>query len=122
LLAVELASIGWSEEEAARRAVAVGTFPFMANGRARCLGETDGGVKVLADARTDEIVGLRILGPRASDLIAEAALEVEFGASAGDVARAVRAHPTLPDAVKETALAVGKRVSTSDAPPGRCDR
>jgi len=109
--APELASVGWSEEEAARRgvAVAVGTFPFMANGRARCLGETDGGVKVLADARTDRIVGLHILGPRASDLIAEAALAVEFGASAEDVARAVHAHPTLPEAVKEAALAVGKR-------------
>ena len=109
--APELASVGWSEEEAARRgvAVAIGTFPFMANGRARCLGETDGGVKVLADARTDRIVGLHILGPRASDLIAEAALAVEFGASAEDVARAVHAHPTLPEAVKEAALAVGKR-------------
>src|SRR5205823_479835 len=69
----ELASVGLSEEEAAARglAVAVGTFPFVANGRARCLNETDGGVKVLADARTDRIVGLHILGPRASDLIAE---------------------------------------------------
>ncbi len=107
----ELASVGWSEEEAALRgvAVAVGSFPFMANGRARCLGETDGGVKVIADARTDRIVGLHILGPRASDLIAEAALAVEFGASAEDVARAVHAHPTLPEAVKEAALAVGKR-------------
>src|SRR5262249_2199881 len=106
----EFASVGWSEEEAARRgvAVAVGTFPFMANGRARCLGDTDGGVKVLADSRTDRIVGLHILGPRASDLIAEAALAVEFAASAEDIARTVHAHPTLPEAVKEAALAVGK--------------
>src|SRR5262249_36215449 len=93
----ELASVGLSEEQAAERgiAVAVGTFPFMANGRARCLGDTDGGVKVLADARTDRIVGLHILGPRASDLIAEAALAIEFSASAEDVARTVHAHPTL---------------------------
>ena len=107
----ELASVGLSEEEAAARglAVAVGTFPFVANGRARCLNETDGGVKVLADSRTDRIVGLHILGPRASDLIAEAALAMEFDASAEDVARSVHAHPTLPEAVKEAALAVGKR-------------
>jgi len=107
----ELASVGLSEEDAARRGleVRVGAFPFMANGRARCLGETEGGVKVLADAKTDRIVGLHILGPRASDLIAEAALAVEFAASAEDVARTVHAHPTLPEAVKEAALAVAKR-------------
>src|SRR6266849_8722935 len=107
----ELASVGLSEEEAAARglAVAVGTFPFVANGRARCMNETDGGVKVLADARTDRIVGVHILGPRASDLIAEAALAMEFDASAEDVARSVHAHPTLPEAVKEAALAVAKR-------------
>jgi len=107
----ELASVGLTEEEAKRReiAVAVGSFPFMANGRARCLGETDGSVKMIADARTDRILGVHILGPRASDLIAECALAIEFGASAEDVARAVHAHPTLPEAVKEAALAVGKR-------------
>ena len=66
-------------------------------------------MKVLADSRTDRIVGLHILGPRASDLIAEAALAMEFDASAEDVARSVHAHPTLPEAVKEAALAVGKR-------------
>jgi dihydrolipoyl dehydrogenase len=107
----ELASVGVSEEEAARRgtAVAVGSFPFMANGRARCLGETEGSVKVIADRETDRLLGLHILGPRASDLIAEAALAIEFGASAEDIARTVHAHPTLPEAVKEAALAVGKR-------------
>jgi dihydrolipoamide dehydrogenase len=107
----ELASVGLSEEEAGRRglAVAIGTFPFMANGRARCMNETEGSVKILADARSDRIVGFHVLGPRASDLIAEAALAVEFGASAEDVARAVHAHPTLPEAIKEAALAVGKR-------------
>src|SRR5262249_53375816 len=107
----ELASVGVSEEEAARRGlrVNVGAFPFIANGRARCLGETEGGVKVLADAQTDRIVGLHILGPRASDLIAEAAVAGAFGARAQDVARSVHAHPTLPEAVKEAALAVAKR-------------
>ena len=107
----ELASVGLSEEAAAERrlAVAVGSFPFQANGRARCMNETEGAVKILADAATDRIVGFHILGPRASDLIAEAALAVEFGASAEDVARTVHAHPTLPEAVKEAALAVGKR-------------
>jgi len=109
--APELASVGLSEEDAAQRgvAVSVGSFPFMANGRARCLGETDGGVKILADAKTDRILGVHILGPRASDLIAEAALAIEFGASAEDIARTVHAHPTLPEAVKEAALAVAKR-------------
>jgi len=109
--APELASVGLSEEEAAARslAVAVGAFPFMANGRARCLGETEGTVKVLADARTDRIVGVHILGPRASDLIAEVTLAIEFEASAEDLARTPHAHPTLPEAVREAALAVAKR-------------
>jgi len=107
----EFASVGVSEEEAAARGLrtAIGTFPFMANGRARCMGETDGSVKVIADAASDRIVGLHILGPRASDLIAEAAVAVEFGASAEDLARAVHAHPTLPEAIKEAALAVAGR-------------
>src|SRR5207248_11161416 len=75
----ELASVGVSEEEAARRgtAVAGGSFPFMANGRARCLGETDGSVKVIADRESDRLLGVHILGPRASDLIGEAALAIE---------------------------------------------
>jgi len=66
-------------------------------------------VKILADVRTDRVVGVHILGPRASDLIAEAAIAMEFGASAEDLARSVHAHPTLPEAIKEAALAVGKR-------------
>ncbi len=107
----ELASVGLSEEEVAQRGldVRVGTFPFMANARAKCLGTTDGGVKVLADARTDRLLGVHILGPRASDLIAEAALAMEFGASAEDVARTPHAHPTLAEAFKEAALGVAKR-------------
>jgi dihydrolipoamide dehydrogenase len=107
----ELASVGLSEEDAAARGVevAVGSFPFLANGRAKAMGERDGQVKILADARTDRIVGAHILGPRASDLVAELAFAMEMGASAEDVARSVHAHPTLPEAVKEAALAVGKR-------------
>jgi dihydrolipoamide dehydrogenase len=107
----ELASVGLSEEEAGKRglAVKVGSFPFIANARARCLNETEGLVKMLADAKTDRIVGVHILGPRASDLIAEAALAMEFGASAEDIARSVHAHPTLPEAIREAALAVDKR-------------
>ncbi len=107
----ELASVGLSEEDAAERGleVRIGSFPFMANARAKCLAATDGGVKVLADARTDRILGVHILGPRASDLIAEAALAIEYGASAEDVARTPHAHPTLPEALKEAALGVAKR-------------
>jgi dihydrolipoamide dehydrogenase len=107
----ELASVGLSEEDAAARGIpiAVGTFPFQANGRARCLGDTEGSVKVVAETRTDRILGVHILGPRASDMIAEAALAIEFGASAEDVARTPHAHPSLPEAVKEAALAVDKR-------------
>jgi len=107
----ELASVGLSEEEAAERgiAVAVGTFPFLANGRARAMGERDGQVTIVADAATDRLLGAHILGPRASDLIAEVVTAMELGASAEDVARSVHAHPTLPEAVKEAALAVAKR-------------
>ena len=107
----ELASVGMSEEDAAARgiATAVGAFPFLANGRARAMGERDGQVKIVADAATDRILGAHILGPRASDLIAELAVAMELGASAEDIARSAHAHPTLPEAVKEAALAVAKR-------------
>jgi dihydrolipoamide dehydrogenase len=107
----ELAGVGLTEEEAAaaKRDVRVGTFPFTANGRARAMGETDGQVKVLADAATDRLVGAHIVGPRASDLIAELAVAIELGASAEDIARSVHAHPTLPEAIKEAALAAGGR-------------
>jgi len=107
----ELAGVGLTEEEAKARGreVSVGTFPFLANGRAKTMGEKDGQVKIVADARTDRILGAHILGPRASDLIAELALAMEMGASAEDVARTVHAHPTLPEAVKEAALAVDRR-------------
>jgi dihydrolipoamide dehydrogenase len=107
----EFASVGLSEDEAKERGIEVnvGTFPFLANGRAKAMGEKDGQVKIVADALTDRILGAHIVGPRASDLIAELALAMELGASAEDVARSVHAHPTLPEAVKEAALAVGKR-------------
>ncbi|MEO5616968.1 MAG: dihydrolipoyl dehydrogenase [Candidatus Eisenbacteria bacterium] len=107
----ELASVGLSVDDAAGRGVdvRVGTFPFMANGRARAMNERDGQVSIVADAKTDRILGAHILGPRASDLIAELAFAMEMGASAEDVARSVHAHPTLPEAVKEAALAVAGR-------------
>ncbi len=107
----EFASVGLTEEaaRAAGREVAIGVFPFLANGRARALGEKDGQVKLVADAQTDRLLGAHIVGPRASDLIAELVLAIELGASAEDVARTVHAHPTLPEAVKQAALAVAGR-------------
>lgn len=104
----ELAYVGWSEEEARRRGyeVRTGTFPFRANGRARCAGETEGLVKVVADRDTDDLLGIHVLGPHASELIAEAAVAKEFYASAEDLARAVHAHPTLAEALREAALDV----------------
>jgi dihydrolipoamide dehydrogenase len=107
----ELASVGMSADDAAARGVEVkvGTFPFLANGRARAMNERDGQVSIVADAKTDRILGAHILGPRASDLIAELVFAMEMGASAEDVARSVHAHPTLPEAVKEAALAVAGR-------------
>ena len=107
----ELASVGIGEDEAKRRGIAVrvGAFPFSANARARALGETEGQAKIVADAATDRVLGVAILGPRASDMIAEATIAMEFSASSEDIARTVHAHPTLPEAVKEAALAVAKR-------------
>jgi dihydrolipoamide dehydrogenase len=107
----ELASVGKSEEELKEAGVAyaVGKFPFTANGRAKVNLQTDGLVKILADAKTDRVLGVHILGPDAGNMIAEAAIAMEFGASAEDIARTCHAHPTLTEAVKEAALAVGKR-------------
>jgi len=107
----ELAGVGITEDEAERRQLQIrkGSFPFTANARARCLGDTDGAVKVIADAKSDRVLGIHILGPRASDLIAEAAVAMEFSASAEDIARSVHAHPTLAEAIKEAALAVDGR-------------
>jgi dihydrolipoamide dehydrogenase len=107
----ELAGVGKTEQECRAQGLEVtaGTFRFAANGRARAMGERDGLVKVVADSRSDRILGLHILGPRASELIAEAAIAIEFGASAEDIARTSHAHPTLAEAVREAALAVAKR-------------
>jgi len=107
----EFATVGLSEEAAKERGleVAVGAFPFAANGRARAMNEREGQVKILADRQTDRIVGAHIVGPGASDLIAELVVAMELSASAEDIARSVHAHPTLPESVKEAALAVAKR-------------
>ncbi len=107
----ELASVGRTEEQLQEAGVEyrVGSFRFIANGRARALGDTAGRVKILADKRTDRILGVHILGPRAGDLIAEAVAAIEFGASSEDLARTCHAHPTLSEAIHEAALAVDGR-------------
>lgn len=105
----ELAQVGLTEEDARKAGeIKVGKFPFIANGRARGMDETDGFVKVIADAKSDRIVGMHILAAHASDMIAEAVVAMEFAASAEDLARTFHAHPTLPEAVKEAAMAVDK--------------
>jgi dihydrolipoamide dehydrogenase len=107
----ELASVGLSEEaaKAAGHTVTVGKFPFKANARARCSGETEGLAKVVADATTDNVLGIHIVGAGASELIAEAAIAMEYVATSEDIARSVHAHPTLAEALKEAALAVAGR-------------
>lgn len=107
----EIASVGKTEDQLQQEKIAYnkGKFPFMANGRARTLNDTDGFVKILADAATDRVLGVHIIGPRAGDLIAEAAAAMEFGASSEDIFRTCHSHPTLSEAVKEAALAVHKR-------------
>jgi dihydrolipoamide dehydrogenase len=107
----EIAWVGQTEQQlkAAGRAYKAGSFPFMANGRARALGDTTGMVKMLADATTDEILGVHIVGPFASELISEAVVAMEFRASSEDIARICHAHPSLSEATKEAALAVDKR-------------
>jgi dihydrolipoamide dehydrogenase len=107
----ELASVGATEEEVKARGVQykVGTFPFIANARAKTMDETEGFVKIIADATTDRVLGVHIVGPRASDMIPEAAATMEFGGSAEDIARTCHAHPTLSESVKEAAMAVDKR-------------
>ncbi|HKJ00466.1 MAG TPA: dihydrolipoyl dehydrogenase [bacterium] len=107
----EIAWVGYGEEELKQqgREYRVGTFPFTATPRAKTMGETNGMVKMLADAHTDRLLGVLIIGPRASEMIAEAAVAMEFGASAEDLALSTHAHPTLAEAMKEAALAVDKR-------------
>jgi dihydrolipoamide dehydrogenase len=107
----EIAWVGRTEQQLKADGVAykAGTFPFLANGRARALGDTTGMVKFLADAQSDEILGVHIVGPMASELIAEAVVAMEFRASSEDIARICHAHPSLSEATKEAALAVDKR-------------
>jgi dihydrolipoamide dehydrogenase len=107
----EIAQVGKTEEElkAEGREYKAGKFLFLANGRAKANQTTDGFVKILADAKTDRVLGAHILGPQAGELIHEVAVLMEFGGSAEDLARTCHAHPTLAEAVKEAALAVAGR-------------
>jgi len=107
----EISWVGQTEQQlkASGRAYKAGSFPFLANGRARALGDTSGFVKILADAATDEVLGVHIIGPMASELIAEAVTIMEFRGAAEDIARICHAHPTLSESMKEAALAVDKR-------------
>ena len=106
----EVATVGLTEEQARERNIpfCVGTYPFSGAGRARCMGEKDGFVKLIAHAKTDRILGVHIIGPRASDIIAECVLAMEFGASSEDIARTVHGHPTFSEALHEAAMAVRK--------------
>jgi dihydrolipoamide dehydrogenase len=109
--APEIAAVGKSEEELKKAGVIykIGKFPFSANGRARAMNETEGFVKILADAATDRVLGAHIIGADAGTMIAELAMAIEFGASSEDIARTCHAHPTLNECVKEAALAVEGR-------------
>jgi dihydrolipoamide dehydrogenase len=106
--APEVAVVGKTEEElkAAGVAYKIGKFPFSANGRAKTILATEGFVKILADAATDKVLGVHIIGPEAGNLIAEATLAMEFGASSEDIARTCHAHPTLTEAMRQAAMAV----------------
>jgi dihydrolipoamide dehydrogenase len=101
----EVASEGITEEVAKERKIphCIGTFSFSGSGRARCMGETDGFVKLLSHAKTDRLIGAHIIGPRASDMIAECVLAMEFGASLEDIARTVHGHPTFSEVLQEAA-------------------
>ena len=107
----EVATVGKTEEQLKKdnRSYKVGKFPFLANSRAKVNNETEGFVKILADSKTDKVLGVHIIGPHCGDMIAEMALAMEFGASAEDIARTCHAHPTHTEAIKEAALAVDKR-------------
>jgi dihydrolipoamide dehydrogenase len=107
----EIAGVGPTEEQLKEKGIdyRVGKAPFIANGRAKAMDEKDGIVKVLADSKTDRVLGVHIIGPRASDMIAEAVAVMEFAGSAEDIARICHGHPTLSETLKEAALAVDKR-------------
>ena len=106
----EVAAVGLTEEEVKKRGIpyCVGTYPFSGAGRARCMGEKDGFVKLIAHGKTDRVLGVHIIGPRAADMIAECVLAMEFGASSEDIARTVHGHPTFAEALQEAAMAVRK--------------
>ena len=106
----EVASVGLTEEQAKEQDIpyCVGSYPFSGAGRARCMGEKDGFVKLIAHAKTDRILGVHIIGPRAADMIAECVLAIEFGASSEDIARTIHGHPTFAEALQEAAMAVRK--------------
>ena len=107
----EVATVGKTEEELKKenKSYKIGKFPFLANSRAKVNNETDGFVKIIADSKTDKVLGVHIIGPHCGDMIAEMALAMEFGASSEDIARTCHAHPTHTEAIKEAALAVDKR-------------
>jgi len=104
----EVASVGLTEEQVKEREIpyCVGSYPFSGTGRARCMGETDGFVKLIAHGKTDRILGVHIIGPRAADMIAECVLAIEFGASSEDIARTIHGHPTFAEALQEAAMGV----------------
>jgi dihydrolipoamide dehydrogenase len=106
----EVAAVGLTEEQLKARNIPYcsGTYPFTGAGRARCMGETEGFVKILAHEKTDRLLGVHIIGPRAADMIAESVLAVEFGASSQDIARTVHGHPTFSEALQEAAMAIRK--------------
>jgi len=106
----EVASVGLTEEQVKERNIpyCIGSYPFSGAGRARCMGEKDGFVKIITQSKTDRIIGVHIIGPRAADMIAECVLAMEFGASSEDVARTVHGHPTFAEALQEAAMAVRK--------------
>ena len=107
----EIAGVGYTEDEAkeAGHELKIGKFYYRANGKALAMGEADGFVKIIADKKTDKLLGMHIIGSHASDMISEGVAAIEFGASAEDIARTVHAHPTLSEVTKEAALAVEKR-------------
>ena len=107
----EVATVGKTEEQLKenQKAYKVGKFSFMANSRAKAINEVEGFVKILADSKTDKVLGVHMIGPHAGEMIAEMSLAMEFGASSEDIARTCHAHPTFSEAIKEAALAVDKR-------------
>ncbi len=106
----EVASVGLTEEQVRDKQIpyCVGSFPFSGAGRARCMGETDGFVKLISHGKTDRILGVHIIGPRAADMIAECVLALEFGASSEDISRTIHGHPTFSEALQEAAMNVRK--------------